>query len=724
MSVSLVKRVIGSWVLVAVMSVASFGLTSGDPETIAFNDGSGALEPFAAPGQTFVVAQAVRVYDPGDDNAPTAIETISICSAASSTLESKYVAAVRLYADDTLSGYFDRRESTLLGSVIRPDLDNCETFGRVGELLMLVLNGGAKLFFIVVDLASAAPDSAGLTLRFDATAQDGLLGGPAVSSGFSADKGPPVIGNALTVRATSGDAETDVVDETAALTAKPGTSVVVQQFSIADPGSDGDTEDDDLATLVRSITVQAVEGETSANLFDPGSGLIKRVRLFRESGRTGPGWQEGDELLGEIVRPNLAAGVTFGSGGRRLLRVGRNNIFGTGGVERIYVVVDLAASGFAHAPAENILRTQVMVVARDDSSEDGEESSGIETPMPVIANDAIKIETVNPGGGAGSARLIVGDVSMVQNGKIVLRVEGVPLPGLGDLEARLTFDPLLLQVREDPTSSDENRRYKARGLGSYILDSLTVDNEVGQIDFALSLRPGRKAATDGNVLEIEIIPGNDAALCRSTDLELSSVFMTGESGEVLEPDLVIGQVRLELKPGDVTLDGVVNRRDARAAARLVGKTLDDFTADERPMRRLQLTAADVAPPLGEITATDVRWIKEAVVKRRTLPASACDNTAWQVLAGSRVLELAEVSARVRGQTLEVQAQGMGIAETSVDLFTLAGARLLTVTALGPRVALSLSDRSLANGVYLYVVTVRGWDGQERRGEVRKLVVLR
>lgn len=39
----------------------------------------------------------------------------------------------------------------------------------------------------------------------------------------------------------------------------------------------------------------------------------------------------------------------------------------------------------------------------------------------------------------------------------------------------------------------------------------------------------------------------------------------------------------------------------------------------------------------------------------------------------------------------------------------------------------LADRNgnpLANGVYLYVVTVRGWDGRVLRSEVRKLVILR
>jgi hypothetical protein len=425
--------------VILLVSSAGRAITSGSPETMVIKDFSGAVEPFAAPGQTFVVAGAIRVFDPGDDGAPTAIETISLCLAPTSTLSSRYISGLRLYVDESFSGFFDRRESTLLGSRVRPKLDDCEnpeTFGRAGELLVLVPNRGAKLFFVVVDIASDAPDGASLVLSFDATASDGLRGGPAISSGFSSEQGPPVFTDTLTIRATSGDLETDVVDETPALTARPGTSVVVQQFVIADPGSDGDTEDDDLATLVRSITVRAVLEDTTIDL-SPSAGLIQRIRLFRESGRTGPGWQPGDELLGEVVRPDLAAGVTFGRDGRRLVRVGRNNIFGTGGVERFYIVVDLAPGGFAHT--ENRLRTQVTVAARDDGSEDGEESSGIETPMPVIATNAIIIEPA-----VGGARAIMEDISLLRAGKAVLRVESVPLPGLGSMMGTISFDPDIL----------------------------------------------------------------------------------------------------------------------------------------------------------------------------------------------------------------------------------------------------------------------------------------
>lgn len=710
------KGIVSSLALIVIVlaSVAGVALTSGDPETMVIRDFSGGIEPFAAPGQTFVVAGAIRVFDLGDDGAPTAIETISLCLAPTSTLTSRYIAGLRLYVDNSFSGFFDRRESTLLSSVVRPKLDDCNNpvkFGQSGNLFALVPNGGAKLFFVVVDIAADAPDGATLAFLFDATASDGLVGGPAISSGFSADQGPPVFTDTIMIRATSGDAETDVVDETPALTARSGTSVVVQQFVIADPGSDGDTEDDDLATLVRSITVQAVLEETTINL-SPSAGLIKRIRLFRESGRTGPGWQEGDELLGEVLRPDLKAGVTFGSDGRRLVRVGRNNIFGTGGVERFYIVVDLASGGFAHAPTENLLRTQITVVARDDGGEDSEESSGIETPMPLWANNAIKIETVNSGGEPGSARIVVGDLQMVQRGKAVVRVEGVPLPGLESMMGMFSFDPDLLQV-----AATKQGTFRVRGLGNYRVD-FAVDNLGGTVEFLLALKPGRKPLVgDGAVMEIELVAAGDVSPGDESYLNIEIEQAVDISGAELIFDEVNGTARIKLIMGDVDGNGVVTYRDARLLSRwLLGRAV---------LSPLQKKVADVdrscpantnwetLEPGDCVDETDVRWIKEAVAGLRTLSSSAN----LQALArGLTVLALPSGGLEFRAMNAE---------RLSVQVFSLSGSLVFnaeTTTGVLRFEGLSNKGTRLAKGVYLYVVTLYGRDGAVWRSEVRKLIV--
>ena len=71
-------------------------------------------------------------------------------------------------------------------------------------------------------------------------------------------------------------------------------------------------------------------------------------------------------------------------------------------------------------------------------------------------------------------------------------------------------------------------------------------------------------------------------------------------------------------------------------------------------------------------------------------------------------------------------EGSGIASITVRVYDLAGRPVFADTALGNELAVEsgLSGAGLANGVYLYTVTVRGTAGELVQTEVRKLVVLR
>jgi hypothetical protein len=92
------------------------------------------------------------------------------------------------------------------------------------------------------------------------------------------------------------------------------------------------------------------------------------------------------------------------------------------------------------------------------------------------------------------------------------------------------------------------------------------------------------------------------------------------------------------------------------------------------------------------------------------------------------VELEGVRAELRGDELRVEANGSGIASIQLQLFDLAGRAVVNRTGKGSALAAPLaanaSGKRLANGVYLYVVTVKGFDGSIQRSEVRKLVVLR
>ena len=73
------------------------------------------------------------------------------------------------------------------------------------------------------------------------------------------------------------------------------------------------------------------------------------------------------------------------------------------------------------------------------------------------------------------------------------------------------------------------------------------------------------------------------------------------------------------------------------------------------------------------------------------------------------------------------ARGQGIASLGVQVYDLAGRTVFARETAGPHLRwdyLNVNGRPVANGVYLYVVTVRDRDGRIAHSQVRRLVVLR
>ena len=103
---------------------------------------------------------------------------------------------------------------------------------------------------------------------------------------------------------------------------------------------------------------------------------------------------------------------------------------------------------------------------------------------------------------------------------------------------------------------------------------------------------------------------------------------------------------------------------------------------------------------------------------------------------------AQARATGRGDELDVRAlqlgapsllertlrvQGQGIAQVRLQVFDLSGRLLKEETSAGSQLRFSLTDpadQALANGVYLYVVSVQGLNGERWRSGVQKLIVLR
>jgi hypothetical protein len=674
-----------------------------DDETDVFNANAGNTKPNPNPGENFVVIQDVVVADPGPegdqiaDSFPTAIETVTIRKAGG-TLEDHFVIALRLYLDDG-DGLFDPTVDRLLGAVNAPRLSAGVVFGTRGQLLVLVPNNGSVEFFVVADFANDAPDGATLRTSFDLTVGDSLIGGPTTTSRIDSatslpilnfDAGLPVPVGFIRITAATGDAETDVVDETPARTANPGDSVVLQEFLVSDPGVSGDAVPDGAGTLIRTVTVRKVGGTISSD-------KILRLRLFRASPRTPPGWDENDELIAVVNSPDLERGVVFGDGGRRLVRVNDN------AEERFYVVADLAPVGFVDG---DTLRTSVEIVARDDKTDPGEISSAIETPMPVVASNQLVVKVPPP-------TLIIGSASIVGKAKIPISIRFVPAPGLGELQigpdGALTFDPTIVQV------------LNVKGVGPYIVDSVNIDSIEGRVQFSLTLKPGRTALNEGVIAEIEVDKAPNAPVGESVRIDIEDIegievvdVFRDAAGRDLLPDIVPGVITIKLIKGDVDGDGVVTISDARLTARFI-LGLETLSPEQEE-------AADVAPPLGVVDATDVRWIAQAAAGLRKLEQNAA---ALAPLARSAQPNSAKsVTARMRAGTLEVRVGGQGIAQTIVRVFTLTGKAVATVQASGPTARLSEGDLAgLPNGVYLYTVTVLGPDGVWQ-SEVRKFILVR
>jgi hypothetical protein len=87
----------------------------------------------------------------------------------------------------------------------------------------------------------------------------------------------------------------------------------------------------------------------------------------------------------------------------------------------------------------------------------------------------------------------------------------------------------------------------------------------------------------------------------------------------------------------------------------------------------------------------------------------------------KAITLSQQPVRTSGAYFIVE--GVGIAQTTVRVFSMTGKLVFSQTAQGNVVPFSAAAE-LANGVYLYVVTVQGADGQTVTSKIAKLVVLR
>ncbi len=651
----------------------------------------------------FALIETIIVTDGfgGPISAPLNVDRVCVAKTDGSTVRDSDLLELRLYRENNQApGFagFGPAADDLLDIVQNPDLTVAGTeeicangvqFGDIGVLLFSVpglTQSASQTLYIVGTFSPAAQRGDSLQLIVKMFAADGLLGG-GTSSAFINGAGDGSLTKTspnVTIINSPPSGDIFVIDETASLvgSAAPGTRIVLQQFSI-------ENRTNSLVPIER-ITAFA-EGFRNGQPNESVLAGITRVRLFRESGSTGPGWQEGDELLGTVTRPDLVNGARFGGNRRTLVTIQPRS------VQRFYIVVDLAAG----MNDGDLIQGAVEVSA-----------SGGAMPAPpkvTVASGQWEIEAPAPTIGFSPTPALLSSKA-----KVKVSVTGVPSPGLDVISGTISFDPDIIQV-----VSTVQGTYRVRGLGNYLLDDVTVDDLGGTIEFLLTLKPGRRPLTgSGDIMEIEfestpdVNPGDESPLDIVIDQALDI-----NGGDIIF-DEVSGTARIRIIMGDVDGNGVVTRRDATLLARwLLGRAV---------LTAIQKKAADVDHSCPEDTdwaalepgecvdETDVRWIKEAAAGLRTLNSGSAN---LQVLGrGLTVLMLPSGGVEFRALSAE---------RMSVQVFALSGSLVFSAeTTTGVLRFEGVSNRGtrLARGVYLYVVTLTGRDGAIWRSEVRKLIV--
>ncbi|OGF54576.1 MAG: hypothetical protein A2Z21_06760, partial [Candidatus Fraserbacteria bacterium RBG_16_55_9] len=107
------------------------------------------------------------------------------------------------------------------------------------------------------------------------------------------------------------------------------------------------------------------------------------------------------------------------------------------------------------------------------------------------------------------------------------------------------------------------------------------------------------------------------------------------------------------------------------------------------------------------------------VSPTAMPISSSENSLLSPKPESITWELASLTKN----SVTFVVQGQGISSMDVQLFDLSGRRVAQESTRGNRLTLRWGTTQ-ANGVYLYLVTVRGMDGSAIRGKVEKFVLLR
>ncbi len=315
----------------------------------------------------------------------------------------------------------------------------------------------------------------------------------------------------------------------------------------------------------------------------------------------------------------------------------------------------------------------------------------------------------NSGDALGSA-LAGGALTGQREGFLIMGAPGVDSPGDGpDAGAIFALRGGIIRPNQPPVANAGPDRTVAVGSLVVLDGSASFDPDGDLLTFSwsfVSQPPGSTAVLDD---PSSVTPTFTADVLGEYLLELTVDDGRGEtSTDRVRITATVGQ------KGDVDGDGRVTILDARLAC--------EAALGLRTLSAPESERADVAEPLGTITLEDAQFIAEIVVGLREAPAPPPTGSALALL------RVQSWQAWVRFGLVEFLALGTGIKSIRVEIFSLAG-RLVYRSGWAPGNRLSWPFVTAegvfpANGVYLYVMTVQGANGQLLHGPIGRLLVLR
>lgn len=199
--------------------------------------------------------------------------------------------------------------------------------------------------------------------------------------------------------------------------------------------------------------------------------------------------------------------------------------------------------------------------------------------------------------------------------------------------------------------------------------------------------------------------GNSGKFVATVNIDKTEPTITVNSPEDGATYTVYNQVRADWSVED-NLSGIGTVRSTTPN----GGLIDTLSLG---LKEFMITVSDKA---GNSAAKAIRY----EVIRPLLPFS--------IWSPSLVIEGIKTSFLGQGSIVNFAVQGIGISGIQVEVFDLSGHKVFASDLVqGSELAWQMQDNSglwRANGVYLYVITVHGFDGKVFRSQVQKLVALK